>query len=416
MQALVVFEDEGYRDLLPLTYWRTTAELRCGYVSLLGRIRDKLPDTDLTLYCRPMLSAVAAERSGLPVNVAPEADQTLLVNARLLLTSSLQVSQGPAVQWHEGAPLVIQTDRALLDRLTPEVLLGGAAIRQLLARLPEHRFIESPQVIRYPWDLVNANRELLESDWRRADAKVRPAGKVHDGAHLRDKKAIHIGEGSRILPGAVLDATAGPIYIGENVTVSSHAVIEGPCFIGERSLIRPGAHLHDGVTIGPRCKIGGEVEASVFQGYANKQHSGFLGHAYIAEWVNLGAGTINSDLKNTYGTVRVPINGVEIDSGEMVVGATIGDHSKTGIGQLLPTGAVIGFGSSVAVGGLTPKFVPSFAWLTQQGSAAYDIDRALDVARRVMARREVTMTPAEEELFRSIVVQAGEREAPAGPC
>ena len=122
----------------------------------------------------------------------------------------------------------------------------------------------------------------------------------------------------------------------------------------------------------------------------------------MAEWVNLAADTVNSDLKNTYGPVRVPINGVDVDSGQTFVGLTIGDHSKTGIGQMFPTGSVVGFGSNVATCEFAPKFVPSFAWLTNGGCSAFDQERCLEIARRVMARRQVVMTAAEQALFEAL--------------
>src|SRR5439155_18383601 len=132
----------------------------------------------------------------------------------------------------------------------------------------------------------------------------------------------------------------GPILIQENATVEPLAYVEGPAVIGERTLVKVGAKIRGGSSIGPVCKVGGEVEASIFQGYANKQHDGFVGHSYVGEWVNLGANTVTSDLKNTYGNVSVPLHGTPIDTGMRFVGTIIGDHSKTGICTALTTGTV----------------------------------------------------------------------------
>ena len=153
--------------------------------------------------------------------------------------------------------------------------------------------------------------------------------------------------------------------------------------------------------LGPVCKVGGEVEGSILIGYSNKQHDGFLGHGYIGSFVNIAADCINSDLKNTYGTVRVPVNGREIDSGEQFVGLTVGDHSKAGINVSFPTGAVMGFCSSV-VGAQCPKFVPSFAWIDSGRAVRYDAARGLAIAKTVMARRNLTMSPAEERVFLAV--------------
>ena len=143
----------------------------------------------------------------------------------------------------------------------------------------------------------------------------------------------------------------------------------------------------------------------------NKQHDGFLGHSFVAEWVNLGADTITSDLKNTYGTIRVFINGVGVESGQHFVGATIGDHSKTGIGTILPTGCVIGVASNVFTQTTTPKFVPSFAWLTDAGMTSYRLEKAVHIARVVMMRRDAHLSEAEVQLLRRTAEAACEIEA-----
>jgi UDP-N-acetylglucosamine diphosphorylase/glucosamine-1-phosphate N-acetyltransferase len=407
--TLVIFEDEGYRDLLPLVYWRTTGELRTGYDRLLDYLLAAVPGAGSVLYCRPMLAAVAAERLRLPVNTEPADERVLFLNSRLLLTGSLKVGPCPSVQWAGDDLIALNADRALAKRVNSEVLLSRTRTRQVLADVPAHEFISSPRLIRYPWNLVHANVGLLSWCWQRSGAGEL-AGRICEGAHLLNRCAIHVGEGSTIKPGVVLDAEHGPIFIGRRVTVSPNCSIEGPCFIGDDSLIQPGAVLRDGMSIGRRCKVGGELESSVIHGYSNKQHDGFLGHSYLGEWVNLAADTVNSDLKNTYGPIRVPINGVEVDSGEMFVGLTMGDHSKTGIGQMFPTGTVVGFGCNIATCEFSPKFVPSFTWLTGQGSSRYDVNRCLEVARKVMARRQVELTAVQEDLFRRLPLCAREHE------
>src|SRR5262249_54025468 len=159
---------------------------------------------------------------------------------------------------------------------------------------------------------------------------------------LVNEHAIHVAAGATIKPGVVLDADHGPIHIDRDALIEPNAVLQGPCYIGPGSIIRPGAAIRENTTIGPVCKVGGEVEASIFQGYANKQHDGFLGHSFVSPWANLGADTVTSDLKNTYGTIRVHLNGVGVESGQQFIGSIIGDHAKTGIGTILPTGCVLG--------------------------------------------------------------------------
>jgi UDP-N-acetylglucosamine diphosphorylase/glucosamine-1-phosphate N-acetyltransferase len=215
-----------------------------------------------------------------------------------------------------------------------------------------------------------------------------------------------------VKPGVVLDAEEGPIHIDPDATIQPNAVLEGPCYIGPKSIIRPGAVIRAGTTIGPVCKIGGEIDASIIHGYTNKQHDGFLGHSYVAEWINLGADTVNSDLKNTYGTVRVHLNGVGVETGQQFVGSIIGDHAKTGIGTVLPTGCVVGVAANIFTHRSVPKFVPSFAWLTDDGLAAYRVEKAVSLAATVMARRDQWLSDADRRLLEAVAVQAREIEAP----
>src|SRR5262249_13241808 len=158
-----------------------------------------------------------------------------------------------------------------------------------------------------------------------------------------------------IKPGAVLDAGAGPICVENEAMISPNAVLQGPCYVGANSLIQPTTIIREATSIGAYCKIGGELEGTIFHGYSNKQHHGVLGHSYVCEWVNLGAGTVNSDLKNTYGNVRVEIGNQSVDTGQIFVGAFIGDHAKTGINTILPTGCVVGFAASVFTSRHAPK-------------------------------------------------------------
>jgi UDP-N-acetylglucosamine diphosphorylase/glucosamine-1-phosphate N-acetyltransferase len=222
---------------------------------------------------------------------------------------------------------------------------------------------------------------------------------------------IHIAPGARVKPGVVLDAEEGPIHIDRDALVQPNVVLEGPCYIGPGSIVRPGAAIRGGTTIGPVCKVGGEIEASIIHGYTNKQHHGFLGHSYVAEWVNLGADTVTSDLKNTYGTIRVFINGVGVETGEHLIGSIIGDHSKTGIGTILPTGCVIGVAASVFTQRPLPKFIPSFAWLTDEGMTSYRVEKAVQIARTVMLRRDVCLSDEERQLLEQVAQVARQIES-----
>lgn len=414
---VVVYEDPGWQRLLPLVYVRATFQLLCGTCDLVSRVRRLVEarppahfgngqPSQIEIWCRPLLAEVVARQTGLQSNQTLTG-RTLLLNGRGIW-KSLPALEAADAAWvgtigPQGRIACIVADAGIAAQLTSDILLDELKTRALLAGLPRRDVSQHVTLLEWPWQVVNANQDLLRSDWHDDLAGV--AGTISEGSYLVNAAGIHIGWGTRIKPCVVIDAEDGPVWIGENVTVLPHSYIQGPAYIGNGTLIQPGAVVHAGTTIGPRSKIGGEIEASIVQGFSNKQHDGFLGHSYVGSWVNIAADCINSDLKNTYGKIRVPINGRDVDTGEMFVGMFVGDYSKAGINVSFPTGAVIGFCSSVFAA-RSPKFVPSFAWLDGESVQRYDEERGLAIARKVMARRQCTMTPAEEQLFLAVRQQA----------
>ena len=193
--------------------------------------------------------------------------------------------------------------------------------------------------------------------------------------------------------------------------IGSNAVVQGPCYIGPGSAISPLALIRPGNTIGPMCKIGGEVSLSIFSGYANKAHEGFLGHSYIGRWVNLGAGTTTSNLKNTYGEITLRRGKTEIAAGRRFLGSLIGDHSKTAILTRLMGGSYIGFSSMLAGAGHSPRFVPSYTFLTDRGSHNYEMDKAIEVAQRIFSRRSRAWTDTDEQIMHYVAAAAPAVEA-----
>jgi UDP-N-acetylglucosamine diphosphorylase/glucosamine-1-phosphate N-acetyltransferase len=258
------------------------------------------------------------------------------------------------------------------------------------------------QLIEYPWDLVHQNGPQIDADWKLSGYHGQIEGHIYDGAILINRDEIFVGQGAKVKPGAILDAESGPVIIEPGATIFPNAAIEGPAFIGEKSLIKIGAKIYEGTSIGEVCKVGGEVEETIIHSYSNKQHDGFLGHSYLGMWVNLGADTNNSDLKNNYGNVKVYVDGEMVDSGSMFVGLTMGDHSKSGINTMFNTGTVVGVSCNVYGGGFPPKFIPSFTWGGAEGLVEYRLDKALETARAVMSRRKIDLTSADEELMRGI--------------
>jgi UDP-N-acetylglucosamine diphosphorylase/glucosamine-1-phosphate N-acetyltransferase len=271
-----------------------------------------------------------------------------------------------------------------------------------LADEPE-RHCHGSGLIEHAWDLVLRNGQAIIDDFRRGPgAGIEDGALLYPGVHLLQDGAIRIAAGCRIKPGVVLDAEDGPITLEAGVEIQPNAVVRGPAHIGTRSLIKAGAKVHEGTSLGPVCKVGGELEECVVQGFSNKQHEGFLGHAYLGEWVNLGADTNNSDLKNNYSTVRAWEAGRSVDTGAMFVGLLAGDHVKSAINTQFNTGTVVGLSSQIFGAGFPPKFIAPFSWGGAEGLEGYDLEKALATARVVMRRRRLELTAAYETAFRSV--------------
>ena len=257
--------------------------------------------------------------------------------------------------------------------------------------------------IRRPCDLVARNADPLVRDFAAAGPASIGRRDPSSLAVVGPLDRLRIDESARIDPYTVFDTTNGPITVEANVWVQPFTRIEGPCHIGRGThLFR--ANLRGGVTLGPTCRIGGEVEAAIVHGHSNKYHEGFLGHAYVGEWVNLGAITSNSDLRNDYGEVSVPLQGDPIPTGQAKVGCFIGDHTRTGMGSLLNTGTSIGVMCNVLPAGLLlPKHVPSFsAVLYGRVAPGFGLDRLFATARTVKERRGQVFSAEEEALFETL--------------
>jgi UDP-N-acetylglucosamine diphosphorylase/glucosamine-1-phosphate N-acetyltransferase len=395
---MILFEDAGFANLLPIAYWRTVFELMCGRSRLWDQCERLFGAAPVGAWTRSWIAATATERLNVPVNGSVQSGD-ILVNGRWAPDGPVTFEAAPQIGLCDGAIAYVVCDDALASKLGPEDFLDRRSWSSLVDRAPTSR--APGRMLEYPWDILTRNAIRLKSDWNPAKAGVH--GEVHASAVLVNENEIRIDTGVDIGPLVVLDATEGPIAIESGTRVHPHAVIRGPAHIGPGCAINPHADIHGGTTLGPVCKVGGEVDGCVFQGYSNKQHDGFLGQAFVGSWVNFGAGTVNSNLKNTYGSIRAPINGTDVDSGQMFFGGVIGDFVKTGIGQCLPTGAVLGFATNVSTARLAPRFMRSFTWLTDQGLEEGDADRLIKTAAIAMDRRGQTLTAAESKLFEKLV-------------
>jgi UDP-N-acetylglucosamine diphosphorylase/glucosamine-1-phosphate N-acetyltransferase len=265
-------------------------------------------------------------------------------------------------------------------------------------------------IINYPWDLIRYHANALDKDFDALFRGSKKAAKKAEGCYFINPKDITISPKSIIMPGVVLNASKGRIYISGSAVIEPSAYIEGPAYIGEGSTVRSGASIYGPVSIRNYSKISGEINHSIIHSYVNKQHLGYLGHSYLCEWVNLGAGTTTSNLKNNYSPVSVELAGKPVDTGLTFLGSMVGDHTKTGINTMLNTGSLIGVSCNMFGSGYMPKSVRSFSWLDadRKDTSMYEIEKSLNTARTTMNRRKVEMTGAYEELFRSVYAESKE--------
>ena len=238
------------------------------------------------------------------------------------------------------------------------------------------------------WDPIEQLPLQLTADIRDLASKLTFSPPAN--ATVLGSSGIYCETGAHVEPHVVLDASAGPILVGRGATISSFTRIVGPCYIGENTIV-----VGDAIkscSIGDTCKVRGEISNSIMLGHSNKGHAGFVGHSYLGRWVNLGAGTTTSNLKNTYGTVQMWTPDGQRDTGCQFLGTLFGDHVKTGIGTMLTTGTVLSAGANVFGGHVGSKFVPPFAWGDGEPYGTFDLDKFLQVAERMMARRHAELS------------------------
>jgi len=409
-QRLLLFEDARCVDLDPLTDLLPVHALAFGDACLATRWMRAVPEALPTRFeGRPHALAAWRRAPALDRDRRSPEDDALALNVAALpgpwLAGALE--EGRRALWVADDRVV--GARASYRELAPG-LGRGPAFEAFLRELDLPVIAIEARLLRWPWQIVEWSPGALADDL--AMARPEKAGEVHRLAALEAPERVSIAAGARVDAYAVLDARAGPIRLGPRVVVASHTLVCGPCEVGE------GSELLGGVigrsTFGPECRVTGEVDSSIWQGYANKRHHGFVGHSVVGEWANLGALTTTSDLKNTYGEVRVWAGGRERATGYHKIGAFIGAHVKTGIGTLLPTGASIGTGSNLFGGGrFAPKRVPAFTWWDGERAVEHRFDRFLETARIATSRRGRPLDPGEQQALEALFAATrGERLAP----
>lgn len=383
---LVLFDDRIARQWRPFTLTRPAGELLFGTATLRARA-----EAALGLRCAGHLAAPHLAEYDEPW--APPVLEPGDAPAGAVLLSSRVVTERGALP--DAPALLVLGDRVVGCRLPAGERADEAFLLDPDAAapdLPRHEL--RGMLLETVWALMAANSRRIADDLASSSDAPRP--ELPPGVHLQGAGHLSLGERVRIAPGVVLDTREGPIRLEDDVDIRPFTSLTGPVWVGPGTSLLGGPFT--GVSIGPVCKVHGEMEETVVLGYSNKAHDGFLGHSYLGMWVNLGAMTTNSDLKNNYGNVRLWTPEGEVDTGERKVGCFLGDHVKTAIGTLLNTGTVIEAATNV-FGGMPPKYVPPFSW--GDPDSVYDVERFLATAETVLGRREVPLTDGQRRLLRA---------------
>ncbi len=412
---VVLFEDERTAaELFPLSVLRPSWEIRTGA----GCTRfwlSNLPNLVHPVILRPRqgIGAMSAQLAGHPDEMFDPDIDTLFVNGRIIglwKNDDTAPFLPDTLKDADGRVLIAQRSGSQASKL---LNLAGNEIGRTLVQdtgsLHSDGMGWSVLYSRYIWEYMKHTPALLERQLfaeRRGVPELMGAHIVREapaGVQVTDRTTgfpVYFGQGTRAWPGAVFGNHKGPIWIGANTEIEPQTYIEGPIYVGPHCRVKAGARLYQGSAIGEHCRLAGEISQSVFQSYVNKQHDGFLGNSILGQWVNLGADTRTSNLRNDYRDVKVKVGDRLVKSGERFIGLMAGDHVKTGINTMFNTATVVGAAASVYGAGYPTHFIKSFMWGGPEGMKLGSLERTLETARAVMSRRGQELTSIEEDLLR----------------
>lgn len=401
---ICIFEDEKHSNFYPLSYTRPVYELVCGINTLKEKIIRDIPGVNISLHCRKYLEETLKHQyPEVDINIIND-NSCLFINGRVLTSEYL-------------AEIVLEDSEDCVYKSGDEIAAVKLSKENLTKinlnftdTLSFESFPELPtkkvdvKLYNYLWEMIkdNGSEIVKDAEALTIDNSDFTNTKDFEGVSFINTEKIFIKKNATIKPGVVIDAANGAVYIDDNVFIYPNAVIEGPVYIGKDSKIKIGAAIYENVSIGSNCKIGGEVEDAIILPYTNKQHAGFIGHSYLGSWVNVGADTSCSDLKNNYSTVKVKLNGKTIDTGTQFLGVIIGDHSKSAINTMFNTGTIVGISSNIFGAGFPVKYIPSFSWGGADGLTTYELNKSIQTAKIVFGRRNKEFTTGDEKLLETV--------------
>jgi UDP-N-acetylglucosamine diphosphorylase/glucosamine-1-phosphate N-acetyltransferase len=410
LMQVCLFEDSLVTDLSPLNYFRHTSELICGARTLFDKVRFNLPaKVVLSLHCRSYIRKyLEYEFPRTRINSLVN-DDYLFLNSRILYSKKFLLDllrkANSAVYTIDEQIAAIVVDRGSLPRLaslfegdSDDNFLTLEKLSNLGLKRIDVDDSSGIAVLRFPWDLILHHPDEIDNDFHIFNLRKNSSKGRYS---VINKRNTYISPKAEIHPHVLFDASEGRISISDRVKVEAFSYIKGPAFVGEGTTVRSGANLYGPVYVGAGSKVSGEISNSILHPHVNKQHLGFVGHSYLCEWVNLGAGTTTSNLKNNYSPIYVRFGEETLDTGSTFLGSIVGDHTKTGINSMLNTGSIVGVSCNLFGSGYMPKLIRSFSWLNADSKETflYDRHKAVQTAKVSMRRRNIRMSSQYEELF-----------------
>ena len=393
MFSICLFEDEELKHLHPLTLTRPVDQLRIGIFTIAEKWKRLLATNTVHRLLRSEL------RTLFPNKPFPTDEDILWIRSRYIPERSLRddlmrLKPGEGLQY-KGQPVVALLDSKsstnLIEKRKPDfssVTFSATNHGWVLSR-PTQLFEFNGQEIAKDFTFLNPSKKTISNFPHVAIEGTYP---------------VYMEEGVSIEPGSIILSHEGPVYLGREAKLLAGAIVRGPAVIGTLSVLKMAAKIYKNTTIGPYCKVGGEVNNVIFQAHSNKSHEGYLGNSVIGEWCNLGADTNNSNLKNNYSKVRLPdwTTGEPYDTGLQFCGMIMGDHCKTAINTMINTGSMFGVSCNIATDTFPPKYLPSFSWLTNKGLERYEFNKAMETAHAMMSRRDIPITSGYLNLMKSL--------------
>lgn len=375
---ILLADSNLHKRFAPLTLSRPVGNLRMGILTNDERWKTFIPQAEIFFKTEEYLQTKFPTSTSVDFHA-----NAAVIPTKSLAEKALNLTSGQALV--QGELVLIQRGETIAERI---------------------EFLEELVILEHIWDLFQLNEIVLKADFELLTKGRKSAELSRTNTVIGNPAHVFLEEGASC-EANIINTLGGPIYIGKNAEVMEGSMLRGPFALCESAGVKMGAKIYGATTIGPHCKVGGEISNVIFQAYSNKGHDGFLGNSVLGEWCNLGADTNSSNLKNNYSKVSAysfETGNIE-KTGVQFMGLIMGDHSKSGINTMFNTATMVGFSANIYGGDFPQKYIPSFSWGSASGMVPFQKDKAIDVAKAMMSRRKVEFTAGDQAIFDALFVE-----------